>query len=331
MLKNNEKEQLENAINNSSYFTLTGENMESARSAAKAKLVLNLWNYYKNRPAYPGKKDYGLYEEYGEELWKTIENSINSFNPSTGKIFLHYFNANYKRFLKYKIQYSHDKMTGTSMLLSLAGIQFIRKVQKYREVIEKSEKSLSPEQEIEWIANFLGCTAEKVMDSLKKEKALDPVSLDKPITDSAGNRNSDGNTKTLFDEFIDNDTGFHRAMPVPEKIFEAKEDQKEINYILDAMEYIFSQKTADSQKLLLKQVLTNEYADAIPPEAEYSFLDNDLLSRLKAGEKFTRREIAAAHYPEKGLNNAEASAKMVLDRFIEKVRRHREKKSAGNG
>jgi hypothetical protein len=211
-------------------------------------------------------------------------------------------------------------MTGTGMRLSLADIQFIRKVKKCKEDIEKSGKSVSPEQKIEWIAGFLGCTKAKVIESLQNKNALYTVSGDDSEEDLEGEE-----TPTPFESFIDNDSPYHRLMPGPATAFEAKERQTINKEILLAWDFVFSQKIKDIQKPLLKQVLTNEYADAIPLEAKYSFLDYDLLSKLKAGGKFTRREIAAAYYPEKSVSKAETTAKMVLIRFIKQVDKHLKK------
>jgi hypothetical protein len=311
LLKN--KTELENTINNSPFFTFVGENMDAARAAAKAKLVSNLWEYCKDRPLYPGKKGGDTYRKYGEELWKAMETSINNFVPGKGDTFLHYFNGYCARFLKKEIIRSRDEMTNTGML-KVSDIQFIKKIQRCKEDIEKTGKKLSDEQKLDWIAKILGCTKEKIVEGLKKNTVLNLVSVyrDKDYSEADG--------PSLFDLLVDTNSSFHKAIPTPAEAFEIEEQRKNNKYILDAMEYVFSQKTKDNQKLLLKRILAFEYAEAVAPDGAYSFIDHDILSRLKKGEKLTRREIAKAFYPEKTTANAEATAKMVLERFMDKVR-----------
>jgi hypothetical protein len=314
--------ELENAINNSPYFTITGENRESARSTAKAKLVLNLWKYVKDRRVNRNYSHTHTYSEYGEEVWNAIEESIEKFVPGAGGTFLHYFNGNCSRFLKHEIHRKQDEMDNTGLKLKSAKIQFVKKIRKYKDYIEQSRKGLSFDQTADLIAKIYGCTKEEVIEGLKGASDLYSVSLDEEIYDS------DGNNTTLLDTIVDSNSTFHLAMPLPQEEAEKKDAQR---VVIDAMEYVFTQKTKDSQKPLLKQMLTLEYdANKIPPDAVISFLDHDLLSRLRTGEKITRREIAVAFYPRSELNSAEASAKKMLDRFMKKVRGYLEKKSEKN-
>jgi hypothetical protein len=95
MRKNNAE--LEQAINNSPFFTLPKENWP-ARKTAKARLMNDLWEYCKNRPVHLGNPNNETYQDYGLEVVEGMERSIGKFDPNIGGPFLHYFNAYFKRF-----------------------------------------------------------------------------------------------------------------------------------------------------------------------------------------------------------------------------------------
>jgi hypothetical protein len=69
------KTELEQAINNSPFFTVFGENY-SVRDTAKAVLVKDLWEYCRKRPLYPENPKSETYQDYGIEVWKAMESSI---------------------------------------------------------------------------------------------------------------------------------------------------------------------------------------------------------------------------------------------------------------
>ncbi|MDR2369834.1 MAG: hypothetical protein LBD71_00015 [Treponema sp.] len=100
--------ELEEAINNSPFFSIPGENW-SARATAKTALVNDLWEYCKDRPLHPGNHKSKTYQDYGEEVWKAIESSIRLFDPNKGDSFLHFFNAGCKRFLAKELKRKEEK------------------------------------------------------------------------------------------------------------------------------------------------------------------------------------------------------------------------------
>jgi hypothetical protein len=100
--------ELEQAINNSPFFTVSGENY-SARDKAKAALVNDLWEYCRDRPLHPGNPKSKTYQDYGYEVWNTMERSIRLFDPGKGGSFLHFFNAHCKRFLKKELNRKEEK------------------------------------------------------------------------------------------------------------------------------------------------------------------------------------------------------------------------------
>lgn len=311
--------ELEQKINNSAYFTITGGNMDEARKTAKEKLVLDLWQYCKDRPVYPGKKESDTFQDYGEELWKAVETSIAKFKPGD-KPFLHYFNAYCKRFLKKEIYRAHEKMSEAGMLLSVEEIKRIKKIEECKEIIDKSGKRLPYDQKIDWISKLANFSRDEVKKAMENENAFCIISGDTIDTDTE-------NHTTIFDGTGDTDSAFHKSIPTPEEYFETEEQRRRNIAIIEAIEYIFSNKTKESQKPLLKKILSLEYADVIPPDSEYSFMDKDLLAALKDGREFTRREIAVIFFPDKTTANAEATAKMALERFNEKVRKYLIEKS----
>ena len=81
--------ELEQAINNSRFFTVSGEEMEAARSTAKAKLVLDLCDYSKHY-WWKYSQHEGWKTDHGDEIYDRILYCMEHYNPEKGQ-FTNYF------------------------------------------------------------------------------------------------------------------------------------------------------------------------------------------------------------------------------------------------
>ncbi|WP_010260645.1 hypothetical protein [Treponema primitia] len=84
------KEGLEKEINESPYFTISGDSMEAAKESAKGKLVLNIWNYCRYY-WYPSlEKSMRTFEECDDKIFKCIYDCLKKFDPNKDVFFIHY-------------------------------------------------------------------------------------------------------------------------------------------------------------------------------------------------------------------------------------------------
>ncbi|WP_043923135.1 hypothetical protein [Leadbettera azotonutricia] len=93
------KEQLENDINNSKYFSVSGENMEAAKQSLATKLVLDIIDYVKYYWYAGVSRSKKSYYENEPEIYMVIMDCLRTFNANKGFPFMHYLKRSIKRVL----------------------------------------------------------------------------------------------------------------------------------------------------------------------------------------------------------------------------------------
>ena len=116
--------ELEQAINNSRFFTVSEEEMEAVHNTAKAKLLLDLWElsqYYwfeteNGRPK----------TEYGEEIYRTSLRCMEEFDPEKGRFSDYFKNQVRYAVLDSKIEeWEVDKQEGIDPVFQESGTKSI--------------------------------------------------------------------------------------------------------------------------------------------------------------------------------------------------------------
>jgi hypothetical protein len=105
------KKELENKINNSPYFTITGENMQAAKDTAYIELIEAIWKYYKDYRCLTKDESLEYYVKYAYEIDEAILACLEPgiFHPERGTPFIHYLNTSIKhRIDRRKITYGKE-------------------------------------------------------------------------------------------------------------------------------------------------------------------------------------------------------------------------------
>ena len=96
-------EQLENEINGTIYFSITGDNTEALKKSELYKLSAQVFEYCNKFMYTKGKAAH-----YGEEIYKCTKNCLNNFEPKKNVPFLHYLKAALSRSID-KAEYCEKK------------------------------------------------------------------------------------------------------------------------------------------------------------------------------------------------------------------------------
>ena len=133
-----ERKQLEQAINNSPFFCISGENMEAARATAKNKLASDLLKY---------SEYYWKGDEYIDEISDKIIYCMENYNPEIA-IFTNYF----KNQVRYAIQ---DRDKKERKQIRMEGIDPVKRKRKDGSEFSIFEKKQSTYKNIEDVMDTL--------------------------------------------------------------------------------------------------------------------------------------------------------------------------------
>lgn len=264
------------------FFSLAKDDTDvsSLRQTARDKLLIALWNYYK-------EVQYTKYEETGERTFErysdvisiTIAYCLKSYKQGDKSNFLHYVNAAVKKEIL-REQYNN----------SLHGIKFPKKTKqlwnKLRHLAYSKQIPLDDRKKMRQLGNILGESETEIDAALNFGKfRVHPDTVQ-----------CDGEEKSLFD-FCTSD------MLTPEKNLESRTDIAQRIAQFKCIDKVFSQKQK-RVKEYVSALLTCKFYPALSllfktngKKEDFAFVDEQLYAELEekeaAGEElFTQQEIA---------------------------------------
>jgi DNA-directed RNA polymerase specialized sigma subunit len=239
-------------------------------------------------------------EEYGEEIFTTINNCIASFNAGKGSNFVHYLRASIKNNLARSAARNHDFEKYQGLGVSTKTIVKIRKVLYQKQLFMESGKNAGFEEMVRWIAKNLGLTPQGVKKYLDRANLLN--------TKNPYNHNQDD-----FYEYPD-----LNALKPEEKIFK----MEFLGKTIDAFTEVFG-KTQNRIKPYLSRLISAKYyayfEDAAAPQhlpEKYPFFDYDAIAAWQTKKETpTQKEIAQEW------GRTEQDASRTIGRFEKKVQK----------
>ncbi len=288
------KEQYEERINSADVFSIDrSKDSELWKTEARKLLVLTI-EYFKDCIL---RKE--TFENYGLELFESIQQSIQSFSPEKGT-FLHYVNVAVKhRIDKKKLADALDQQR-QGLSVSAKDNQLIRKMLSF---VRSKGYDINNRETQERIAEQFNVPVSQVRFCVEQSQIR---VINETISDAEGEESS------IFDKIASTD-------PSIEQSLEDREKQLDLIRRIDGV----FQTCQERQKTLLSCLLTAKLIPAIDLNDDLlseletvSFINRTLMMDYISGMKMpSAREIA------KVLNTSEQSASRTLKNFLEKVSR----------
>jgi hypothetical protein len=292
------KEQLAEEINNSPYFTLEGENLESRRETERSKLVVNIFQYY-DEP-----------EDFGLELIKCINDCLRYFDPKR-ELFLPYFYTSFKNkknMVLLGLETDNPVIKEGELFISRGRKNLLRKIEIWRESFYKIKGKIDTDECIEYIARRLQITPEEVRRHIGESGMLN-VQREHLVNEK------DGKVVSLVDIFKSN-------MPSPT---DGLEHDFEIKNKFDRIEKALKNIRKDRRQFLCR-ILTLYLAGDLTrfqrfkefKKEDYSFIDHELLNQHK--DRFSKRTPTQREIAEL-LGKHEAQVSLALTEFQDTVKK----------
>ena len=288
------KEQYEERINSADVFSIDrSKDSELWKTEARKLLVLTI-EYFKDCIL---RKE--TFENYGLELFESIQQSIQAFSPEKGT-FLHYVNVAVKhRINKKKLADALDQQR-QGLSVSVKDNQLIRKMLSF---VRSKGYDINNRETQERIAEQFNVPVSQVRFCVEQSQ----------ITVITGRiSNEDGEESDIFDKIASAD-------PSAEQSMEDREKQLDLIHRIDSV----FRTCQERQKPLLSCLLTARLIPAIDLNNDLllefetiSFINEFLMKEYISGMKMpSAREIA------KEFDTSEQSVSRTLNTFWEKVSR----------
>jgi hypothetical protein len=276
----------------SRYGEVSGGGMEAFRKTLLYRLINTTAEYVFKYLPIPNK------EEYGEEIFTTINNCIASFTSGRGTNFLHYLKASLKNNLANGAARHQYFKKYQGLGISVKTIAKIKKVLYQKQLFMESGKNAGFEEMQQWIAKNLGLTPRAVKNYLDKSILL--------------------NTENLYNNYEDDSYEYPDLnLPRPEEIIIKAES---LRAALDAFNEVFG-KTQERVKPYLRRLISAKYyeyfeAAAAPRQLpqQYPFFDYEAITTWRTGERTPAQRDIALEW-----GRTEQDASRTIGKFEKKV------------
>lgn len=269
------RKELENAINNSEFFTLNIEDNPDVYETEHRKLIENIYTYVFS--VFPITRN----NEFNFEIMKTMERAFKKYNKSSG-CFINYFNRSMKSTIKRtrKKREFDDRCGG--MTISKGKRATVAKIFKFAEV------------------NNFDITDEKFLIKVIKQLHLkispaEVLALNNArVISETSEVGEDGEGYSVYDMTAD-------TAPTPDERSIADDTREQF---LLAFEKVYRESrdaSKERNRLILSYILffeNDETGEEITDRKSpcffkrYSFIDERVLDAFYSGEKLTQKDIA---------------------------------------
>lgn len=288
------KEQYEEQINSADVFSIDRSNNSVLWETEARKLLVLTIEYYKDCVM---RKE--TFENYGFELFESVQQSIRSFSPEKGT-FLHYVNVAVKHRIDQKKLADTLDQQRQGMSVSAKDNQLIRKMLSF---VRSKGYDINNQETQERIAAQFNVSVSQVRFCVEQSQIK---VINETISDEEGEESS------IFDKIASADPNAEQSMEDKEKQFD----------LIRRIDVAF-RACQDRQKPLLSSLLTARLITAID-------LNDDLLTELETvtfvnktlvKEYIAGTEIPSARQIAKYYGLSEQSASRTLNNFLDKVPR----------
>ncbi len=269
------RKELEDAINNSEFFTLNKEDNPDVYETEHRKLMVNIYTYAYN--VFPITRN----NEFNLEIMETIDSTLSGYKKELG-VFINYFNSSLKKSIQKRNREMNFENFHVGLSVGENDIATVAKIARYAisEGIDLTDKIL--------IAKIIKTLGLNITPEYFLELNAAVVSGDGTIEDE------NGNSVSLIDRTAD-------KTPDPGKQIVTEANRRKF---LIAFEKVYKESREASKernRLILSYILFfendetgEEITDRKPPRffMRYSFIDERVLNAFYSGEKLTQKDIA---------------------------------------
>lgn len=269
------RKELEDAINNSEFFTLNEEDNSDVYDAARRKLIVTIYAYVFN--VFPITRN----NEFNLEIMDTIDSTLSGYKKELG-VFTNYFNSS----LKNSIQKRNREMNFENFHVGLSvgenDIATVAKIARYAisAGIDLTDKTL--------IAKIIRTLDLNITPEYFLELNAVVVSGDSTIEDE------NGNSVSLIDRTAD-------KAPDPERVIVMEANRRRFLLAFEEVYRESREASKERNRLILSYILffeNDETGEEITYRKSprffmrYSFIDERVLNAFYSGEKLTQKDIA---------------------------------------